>query len=95
MVKIDNIIDDFIMIDNPKNIKNGNGSFKLQDNKLYSYNEIIGEKNNNDFKIYLKKAPFNFDSITTSKHVSKLLNKCSSLKQLEYNDNYVILQKLV
>ena len=93
MVKIDEIIDDFVMIDSPTNMKTNNHSLKLIDNKLYSYNEIIAEKHNNEYKIYLKKAPHNFYSMTTSKHVNKLLNKCNNLRTLHTYDDYIILEK--
>lgn len=90
MVKIDNIINDFIMVDNPKNNKTNNNSFRLINNKLYSYGEIIAEKHDNEYKIYLKKAPFNYFSNTTSTHVNKVLNKCSNLNKSFINNDYVV-----
>jgi hypothetical protein len=65
-------------------ISNSNKSLSVFKNdnvfSLYSYNEIIAKRNLEDgtIIIYGKTAKYgNFFSMTTSTHISKLINKCN------------------
>ena len=84
--KNDELIQRFLFCNDnlTRNYFNYNKSMSIYDNdkgiyELYSYDELIGKRNLADNTIVIlgkTKLYGNFYSKTTSKHVSKLINKC-------------------
>ena len=97
-MKIENVINIFFgrhsFFNNNITYKNSTNNFKLicMNDKylIYSYNELIGERDliTGHILIHGKTAKFNnFYSQTTSTHIGKIINYCDM-----YNINYQIIQ---